>query len=264
MITKLGTVIENVPKVYASGYDTGHAMGYTAGLMDGLESGTLEGIKQGKQAEYDAFWDGFQRNGTFGTYTYAFAFWTEDTFKPKYDVYPINASNMFNNFNNGKTPHTNLTTHFESIGVKLDTSRCTNFENMFYFSWISRIPVLDTRKASNINNILNSATRTITVDKIILKDDGSQTFSYSFYSCTALVNIEFEGVIGNNINFKESTKLSAKSMVSVVEHLSDTTSLKTLTFPATAVNNADWSTTEYESWDALIATKPNWSFSLVS
>lgn len=262
MIGKLGNVAENIPKVYASGYDTGHTMGYQQGESVGYEIGHSTGLYEGKQAECDAFWDDFQRNGTLGDYRYAFSMWKINIFKPKYNLCPVNAGFMFNSFNSG-AGHAiiNLTAHLENLGVSLDTSKCTNFDTMFYYAWINRVPELDTRAASNVNNIFNSATRTITVDKIILKDDGSQTFTDSFYQCNVLANIEFEGVIGNSIDLKWS-QLSAKSFVSTVEHLSSTTSGKSATFKSSAVNNADWSTTEYESWDALIATKPNWSFSL--
>ena len=221
----------------------------------------------GKKAEYDAFWDSFQRNGTFTNYTFAFAFWPDDILKPKHNVYPIIGQNMFDNFNNGRTPYTDLTTLFKGLGVKLDTSRCTNFNQMFYYAWINRVPEIDTRAASDISGLFFAATRVVTIDKIILRDDGSQklydsSYGQCFYNCVSLVNVEFEGVIGSNVDFRQSTKLSAKSIVSTVEHLSATTSGKTAYFSQTAVNNADWSETEYENWDALIATRPNWTIAL--
>ena len=101
------------------------------------------------------------------------------------------------------------------------------------------------------------------VEKIKLSDTGTQSFSSTFLGMKQLREIRFEGVIGNNISFKDSTLLSAESMASIVEALSASASGKTLTLSQTAVNNADWTTTAYADWAALIATKTNWTFSLV-
>ena len=222
----------------------------------------------GKKAEHDAFWDGLQNaDGSVTNYSHAFARWPESIFKPKYNIYPVNGERMFDNFNTGHTPYTNLTALLDGLGVKLDTSRCTNFKAMFYFAFINRVPELDTRAASDLSEMFHSSTRVITIDKIILKEDGSQSlyngsYSQCFYNCTSLVNVEFEGAIGSNIDFRHSTKLSAKSMASTVLHLSDTASGKVAYFSQTAVDGADWSSTDYSSWDALVALKPNWTFVL--
>ena len=98
----------------------------------------------------------------------------------------------------------------------------------------------------------------VTIHKLIV-DSSVTSYSGWFTSTTKLANIEIEGEIVASINFNASP-LTAKSLVSIVEHLSDSTSGKTLTVKTSAVTNADWSTTDYASWDALIATKPNWTF----
>ena len=265
---KLTTVAENQQKVYEAGYEKGKAEGGGGSYDEGYTAGIAAGVEQGKQAERGAFWDSLQLpDGSAQNYSYAFARWPDNILKPTHNVYPTNGQNMFDNFNSGRTPYTDLTTLFKGLGVKLDTSRCTNFNQMFYYAWINRVPEIDTRAASDISGLFLAATRVVTIDKIILKDDGSQilykdSYGQCFYNCTSLVNVEFEGVIGSNIDFRQSKKLSAKSMASTVEHLSTTTSGKTAFFSQEAVNNADWSTTEYESWSALVDTKPNWSFTL--
>ena len=65
------TIAENVPKVYEAG----------------------------KKAEYDAFWDVFQLNGTRANYEYSFASrcWNEKNLKPKYPMTPTGAQRMFQN-----------------------------------------------------------------------------------------------------------------------------------------------------------------------
>ena len=70
---QLKVINENTGKVYEAGYAKGHA--------DGAESGA---------AYYDSFWDAYQDNGKRTIYRYGFAGygWTDDTFKPKYNIAP--------------------------------------------------------------------------------------------------------------------------------------------------------------------------------
>lgn len=86
-------------------------------------------------------------------------------------------------------------------------------------------------------------------------------FTNSFNGCTGLVEVRFGGrsQISNNITFPDSTLLSKESIENIVSCLSDTTTGKTVTFHTTAKTNAF---TDAE-WSALIATKQNWTFSLV-
>ena len=77
--------------------------------------------------------------------------------------------------------------------------------------------------------------------------------------CIELRNITFSGTIGKDIDFQKSTKLTKASIESIINALSSTASGVTVTFSQIAVNNA-FSTDE---WNALIATKPNWTISLV-
>lgn len=97
----------------------------------------------------------------------------------------------------------------------------------------------------------------------IVRSDESSIYGVAFGDCKNLKNITFEGVIGQNISFDTSTKLTAESIANIVEHLSDTAEGMTLTLSQTAVNNADWTNTDYADWATLIATKTNWTFSLV-
>lgn len=89
----------------------------------------------------------------------------------------------------------------------------------------------------------------------------------TFYGCTGLVNVEVKGTIASNIAFTQSTLLSYDSITSIIEHLSDTATGKTLTFSKTAVDNAfktdinpEGSTTR--DWAMLVSTKSNWTIKL--
>jgi hypothetical protein len=210
MIGKLGNVAGNIPKVYASGYDTGYGIGNT----------------EGKQAEYDAFWDVYQNNGKRTYYHSAFRTgWCDGIYNPKYPI-------VCNGNNSANTMFSYAAITDTLVPITISGNNAT----IFYGAGIVTIHSLDMSGYTG-------------------------THQDWFTSCTKLANITMVGEIPQSVNFKDCP-LTAKSLVSIVEHLSDTASGKTLTVKTSAVNNADWSTTDYESWDALIATKSNWSFSL--
>ncbi|MBR5272428.1 MAG: hypothetical protein IKU25_03420 [Clostridia bacterium] len=212
----------------------------------------------GKKREYDTFWDSYQNKGKKKTYMLAFAGegWTNTTFKPKYD---INVTYGYMTFRNSQIT-ADLVELCEELGITLDFTGCTDFTQTFFNSKFRRIGEIDASSASALVSTFASA-GIVTIDKLKLKNDGTQTFSSSFLSCENLANIQIEGKIGNSINFAASP-LSAKSIASVVGALSPTVSGKSVTFNQAAVNAADWSETEYSSWDALVAQRPNWTFTL--
>lgn len=235
---KLTTVAENVPKVYEAG----------------------------KTAEWNAFWDAFQLNGNRTAYDYAFyscgdsaanGGWTDELFKPKYDIKPKGTCySMF--FRSNIKDLTKI-----GCGVDIDFSQATTFNAIFYSSGIVTLGVLDLRNVTNISQAFQYCNYLKTIEKIILKDDGSQTISdTTFQWASELQEIRFEGAIGSNINFQWQSKLSKASIENIIAHLSDTASGKTLTLKQIAVMSNIGSPYEQE-WLDLVATKPNWTISLV-
>lgn len=226
MIDKLGNVAGNIPKVYASGYDTGYSMGNAEGYQHGETIGYELGFESGKHAEYDTFWNNFQNNGNRTTYAHAFRTgWRDSIYNPKYPIVC-----------NGNNTATQAYSYAGLSDTKVPITISGNNASVFYSAGIVTIHSLD----------ISGVTTNI---------------SDWFTGCTKLVHITFVGEIPHSTNFKDCP-LDAPSFVSIVEHLSPSATGKTLTVKSSAVNNADWSTTDYASWDALIATKSNWSFSL--
>lgn len=212
----------------------------------------------GGKSWYDKFWDAFQKNGTRTLYNYAFHNWHTDCFKPKYDITPSRADYMFQDCFEINAKVQNLKKLLDDCGVKLDTSKCTNFSYMLNYSWINEVGVIDTTGATSINAIFVTANRLVTVEKLILKDDGSQTYSNVFGGAVQLKNIVIEGVFGSSINLKESP-LTKASITSIINALSSTASGQTATFNKAAKEAAFTA----DEWATLIATKPNWTISLV-
>lgn len=211
----------------------------------------------GVQNEYDRFWDAFQKNGARVNYENAFGGegWTDALFNPKYDMCPSNSYMMFRS--TGIKDLTNLP-------VALDFSQSTNMQYMFQWAKVQKIGTFDARSCNNLNNTFTYVSYLHTIEKLILRDDGTNQFTGTFTSATALQNITIEGVIGNTLDMSSCKKLSEDSIYSVFYALSTTTSGKTLTLSKTAVETSFGDTTEIGGkWLTLCSERSNWTISLV-
>ncbi len=235
-----------------------------ATAIAGIETGGGydDGYANGKRAEYDAFWDMYQQNGERIDYAQAFRMVFDDvSFKPKYDMFPDNANQMFS-----ASQITNLKKLLEDAGKVFDVSKARYTTQMFQSSTITHIPTMDFSNASLVSAVFMDTPNLVYVEKCIVAE--KHTFPNCFARANKLAEIRFEGVIANDIDFHWSP-LSVESMKSIISCLSGTTSGKTLALNVAAVNTrfetsdgaADGSTSE--EWQTLIATKPNWTFSLV-
>lgn len=197
----LTTIAENVPKVKQQGYD--------------------EGFEAGKEKEWSDFWDTLQNYGKRKDYTYLFGVntgtspYNDETFKPKYDIKPQIASNMFRYCSN----ITDFKGILERQGVVLDFSKCANVNYAFQFCYNNtRLPELDFSEATAIHLPFSYNEKLISIDKFIVSDSGTTTFTDTFIYCYALSEIRIGGVIGRNISFQYSP-LSVESMKSIITHL---------------------------------------------
>lgn len=214
------------------------------------EAGKAKGIEEGKQAEYDAFWDVFQNNGNRKSYAYAFGSggWNDSTFAPKYNL--VLASDQTRMFIRSQIK--DLKGILEGLGVILDTSGANNLSYLFEESAVTKCPLIDTRGMSNPQRIFYYATA-LTETTLKLKDDGSQTFTGLFSGCTALTDLEIQGVIGGaGFNVSPCTNLTHDSLMSIINHLKDGVSSVTVTLGST--NLAKLTDTE-----KAIATQKGWT-----
>lgn len=230
-----------------------------------------EVYEAGKKAEYDAFWDAYQENGNRLKYGGAFSGvgWNDETFKPKYDIKPTEVSRILSG-----TAITDFKGALEKAGVVFDLSRAMGISYITDNSaTLTRLPELNVTSAKTLPYFLYQASALVSVDKVILKSDGSQTFgAQTFGYLTALEEIRFEGVIGQNgMNFQHSKKLSKASVISIINALSTTTSGLAITLSKAAVNKS-FETSEgandgelSSEWDVLGGEnreKKNWTISL--
>lgn len=255
-----------------SGVDTVYAKGETEGYTQGYTEGETAGIEAGKKAEYDAFWDRMQEYGNRTKYAMAFcmSIFPLPEFKPKYNMNVTDASYMFTYWTNNPGNHGYFEFDLQNCGVEIDFSQSTTFQSTFQTNYqLTAVGVFDTRSATALSNTFYYATGLHTIEKLMLKDDGSQKLTNTFTNCISLKNITIEGVIGfGGTNFQWSRNLSKASITSIINALSSTTSGLTVTLSKNAVNTA-FATTEggtdgstSDEWKALVATKTNWTITL--
>ena len=188
-----------------------------ATVAEGQQAVYDKGCADGAKSEYDAFWDAFQENGNRKDYRYAFycGFWDITSFKPKYDIVPTDATSLFQN--NGNT--FDLAEHLKNCGVNLDLSNCTGISYAFYTAGFTRLPVINLTSVANLTRAFGSSSYLKTIDKVILKSDGSQGLRNGFDYLGALENITFEGMIGDSLDLHWSTKLTHDSLMSIINAL---------------------------------------------
>ena len=219
----------------------------------------------GKQEQYDLFWDVFQQNGNRTSYIGAFgACWTAETFRPKYPIRPTNAYFMFFNNTGEGILIDDFVEFSKEHNIVLDYSQCTKATYGIGCLMSPHFGVLDFSECTTMDSLFyghsfSNGTQygVRTIDKFV-SSEKTVFHTSTFQHATNLTNITFEGVIATSINFSNNSKLTRASIESVIAHLSTTVSGQTVTFKTAAVNAA-FTTDE---WNALKATRTNWTFSL--
>jgi hypothetical protein len=228
---KLTQIANNVPLVYKAGYNKGKAEG-----GDTTEAYN-QGIEAGKIAQKEDFWDKFTTAYNSAgkpiprvNYNNAFSYWNGDAFYPAKNLNPNSLYTAFSYFNEYGTP-LDLKQRLIDCGVTLNTQNVTSAQSCFTGAYISVLPTMDFGKCTNF--VAAFASPSIeTIEKIILKSDGTQTFVATFNDCRKLKEIRFEGVIGTSISFAQSPLLSADSVADIIAHLGTVTTEQTITFHA--------------------------------
>lgn len=226
----LDDIAENVPKVYESGQENIKAQvePINAELEKCLAGEAVEG-----KTWYDKFWDEIQGNGNPTNYEYRFFNFPLLLYKPKYDficggVSVYSANSIFRS------------SEIVDIVKNIDVTRLYSPGLMYTFY--------------DAKNLVNART---------IKVHSSLEYLNPFGGCFSLKEVRFDGTIGKNgLDFKDCANLSKASIESAINSLSSSTSVLIVTFSKTAVQNAFGSVDSAE-WTALIATKSNWTISLV-
>lgn len=209
---KLQTIAENQQNVYNAGYEKGKAEG------GDTETAYNNGFDDGKKAEYDEFWDDYQNMGQRNNWMSAFSRWTNNCYKPKY---PFSVCKY-------------MTSMYANSTTIVDTLQ----------------PIIITEDFQSATTVFQSCQSLKTIRTIHTLEN--VTYVNWFNSCKALENITFEGVIGNNISFKDSSLLTHDSLMSIINHLGTVTTTQTLTL------HAD-SKAKLTDAEKAIATEKGWT-----
>ena len=239
---KLTTVAENVPKVY----------------------------EQGRKDERSDFWDIFQNYGNRTRYKGAFSEFTKEIFKPKYDIIFPNSSvrTEVDCLFQGCKIEGSYTQLLKDLGITIDFSKTTYIQEVFSNTQFTEV-ILYAPKATNGYGTFGWSSKLKEIN-LTVSDNFNWNNNVTFASCIALENLTLGSKITKSgFSVSKSAKLNKKSITGIINALADDTSLLTVSLSKTAVNNAfetstgiaDGSTSP--EWAALIATKPNWTISLV-
>lgn len=223
-------------------------------IAEKFEVITDELYAKGRDDQWNENWDELQENGNRTNYSWLFSGsrWNDVSFKPKYDIVPTNAGELF--LNSGVV---DLMGILERQNVKLDFSKATRIAYLNQFGNIKRFGVIDTRSCNSLGtSLLGENYSVVTIDKFIFKEDGSQSAGgkIDFWGAFWLKNIVIEGTMGANVNFQHSNGLTYESLMSIINALKDysgTAETRTLTLHNTAkarLSESDIATATQKGW----------------
>ena len=192
----------------------------------------------GMQTEYNRFWNCITKNNTRTDYQRAFYNWTDEFIHPPFVIKPTNIQYCFFDMPNFRKLEKQF---FDFSTVTMADSA---FGNNLQLETIEDCGL----PAINQSDLFIGDTKLETIELIRVNENC--TFSSdNWASCKALKNIVFEGVIGQNINFRSSSLLTTKSLLSILKALSKDSTYangKTVTFNSSsrAVIEADTACSE--------------------
>ena len=221
--------------------------------------------QKGKQDSNSDFWDDvFTPNGTPRTkYDYLFAnsFWNDalwETIPKSYTMKPVSywGKGFQSVFTNSVLKNPFKTSLNPTGKITLNTAEVTNCNYAFSGSSIEHLPTIDAScDTGGLYYMCYGAKKLISIDKLVLRATGSNTFVQTLTDCVALTNIVIEGSIGQDgFNVSSCTKLTHDSLLSIINALKDysgTTTAKTVTLGATnlaKLTDAEKATATEKGW----------------
>lgn len=221
------------------------------------DKGFADGSAEAQAISNGAFWDAYQENGNRTDYQNAFSGrgWTEETFKPKYDIIVSNAYMLFR-----YCGIKDLGEALRKAGVRLviqHNQMSMTFNNTL-LEVIYGIEFPTTFTSLNSCFHYNSYLREIRVPIPVMETTDMNAFA----NCHELREVSFSGAIGKSLNLQWSRFLSYASIVNIFQTLSSNVSGQTLTLSEEAVADA-FDGIDSQEWTDLVATKSNWKITLI-
>ena len=177
-------------------------------------------FEAGRKKEQSDFWSNYP-SGTTINYAFAYQCFNDDTYNPTKDII---------------------------------MGKYSSYSFLYYSSIITDTKVaIDVSKNVNDTESVFRSSKLKTIRKIIVSE--TITFNYWFRACSALENITFEGVIGQNIDFSGSPLLKVESILNIFECLKDITGTETTKTCTLGSTNIAKLTDEQKA----IATEKGWT-----
>lgn len=221
-----------------------------------FEAGKAQG--GGGDGWYDTFWDTYQQNGNRTDYAVAFRSlaWSDDNFKPKYDIKMTGVSSGVFQYSG----ITRLKGKLDELGLILDTSECITLLQMFQGTNIKDVPIIDGSNATSLSYTFGSSPMVETIEKLILTDKLT-TVSNAFLKAERLAHVIFEGILAiTGLDLHWSVLLDAESYNSLMNILSPNTTGMSITLPSYETVKTTYDAVYGDgAWDAIVATKSNWT-----
>ena len=187
----------------------------------------------GQQAEYDRFWDAFQKNGTRGNYWYGFSGygWAAEALKPKYKIAIIEDSRtvqyavgmFYRCGGNDYNGNPNTCVDFSFIKDKFDFSGLKNANSLFNSAYMINIDV----DLSNAETAEGAFARSWGgyLDNITLKVSEKLTNCPNMFlygsTITKLTFTEDSVIACNGLDISACTNLTHDSVMSIINALAD-------------------------------------------
>ena len=201
-----------------------NAQYFTLTIDEVYEAGKQAG--GGSADDGKKFWDMVFDDGFRSTFNYTFSYWKivdsdgNITFNPPYDIVPVGATQIFAYID----AEIDLEAHLQSIGRKLDFSKCVMSRQGFQNSKFTRIGKCDFSKNNACNRTFEGCDCLVTIDEMVLLESVNYDFTSLFKGCAALKNLIVTGKIPRSFDAKDSplTAASGKSILNALVDFSDT------------------------------------------
>lgn len=215
----------------------------------------------GKNVGQGDLWDNIQDYGNRTHYNSAFSRWNSEYIRPRYKVVAKDANGIASMFDGCSKLKKVEAEYFDfsqkSTGTNNNTGYYYTFANC---SVLEEIEDLGLIPQHNYYYAFSQCYNLHTIAKMGV--DANTKYENTFHRCDNLVNLTLDGIIGQNgFDIHWSTKLSPKSLYSIIKALSTTTTGLVIKLPSTAEANYNANPPENapSTWAELVATKSNWS-----
>lgn len=224
-----------------------------------MPNGVNEVYEAGKQAEYDRFWDNFQKtfDGSvleFCRNLFCGGGWNKENLKPKYKMTPTLADGMFLNCG----IYASEPIDFSAIKDKFDFSKARDFIDTFSNAYMVNIDIDVPSQITNIARMFKSNSFpqyspnhiSLKVSETVI--NWTETFSY----CINLTDLCFKdgSVISRSVDLSRSP-LTVESMKSVMNALKDYSAIGG-TYTLTLKKDRETMLTDEEK---TVATNKGWT-----